>query len=175
MRRQGVPKTKLKGRYLRMKVNFNDKDRTFKALDGTTIRQNRLEILVAMKATELIEQQVLDVRQAVKILEEKEVKVSDVFEENGKPLTLKSVCTDVLNAPEVNERGERKESWKTRYEKGELMKEIWEAKEPISFTSDKIKMIKDLLAKSSYSNIILHQAFDWLEGEGDEDKKDDKK
>lgn len=177
MRRQGVPRTKLKGRYKRMKVNFNDKERAFKTLEGQVIRQNRLEILVAMKASEIIGKQVLDVRQAVLILEEKGVKVSDVFQRNGEPLTLRSVCVEVLNPPEVSDRGKREEGWKVRLEKGRLMEEIYKAKEPLSLNSDQIGLIKRLLAESGHQNIVLRQAFDWLEGEEEVKKepKEDKK
>ncbi len=174
MRRQGVPKTKLKGRYQKMKVDFNDKVRVFKTLGGEVIRQNRLEILVAAKASEIAGQQVLDVRQAVLILEEKGVKVSDVFKRNGEALTLRSVCIEVLNPPEVNERGKREEGWKVRLEKGRLMEEIYRAKEPLNLNSDQIGLLKRLLAESGHQNIVLRQAFDWLEGE-DESKKEDKK
>ena len=157
-----------------MKVNFDDKVRTFKTLEGVTIRQNRLEILVAMKASEVIGKQVLDVRQAVLVLEEKGMKVSDVFRVNGEALTLKSVCIEVLNPPEVSDRGKREEGWKPRYEKAKLMEMIYTAKEPLSLNSDQVGLLKRLLAESGHQNIVLRQAFDWLEGE-EEPKKEDKK
>lgn len=170
MRRQGVPRTKLKGRYLRMKVNFNDKDRTFKTLEGVTITHNRLDVLVISKASQIAGKQVMNVMQATLILEEKGIKLSSLFAGLGKPLTLKTVCTETLNVSETNDRGVQIESAEVRYKKGELMKRIFEAKEEASFDSKEITLIKESIARSNYLNVVLSQAFDWLEGE--EDKKE---
>lgn len=169
-KRGSVPKTKLKGRYKKMKVNFDDKVRTFKTLEGITITQNRLELLVIMKASELSGRQILDVKQATLILEKKGIKLSSLFSGIGRPLTLKAVCTETLNISETNERGRQIESAEVRYKKGKLMKRIFEAKEEISLDSKEITLAKESIARSNYLNVVLQQAFDWLEGE--EDKKE---
>ena len=153
-----------------MKVNFDDKKRTFKSLEGITINQNRLDILVIMKASEIAKTQVMDVKQAALILEEKGIKLSSLFTGIGRPLTLKDVCTEALNDSETNERGVQIESAETRYKKGNLMKRIFEAKEEISLDSKEITLAKESIARSNYLNVVLRQAFDWLEGE--EDKKE---
>ena len=147
-----------------MNVNFDDKVRTFKALNEEVLRQNGLGILVVARASQILGARVYDVRQAVEILENKGVKISSLFADNGKALTLKTVCIDVLNPPETNERGESKEGWKVRYEKGELMKRIYNAKGEINIEVEEISMIKRLIAASTYSNVILNQAIAWLEG-----------
>lgn len=147
-----------------MKVDFNDEKREFKTLEGVTIRQNRLDVLIAVKAQEITGKQIRDVRTACSILEENNIKFSLLFNEGGKPLTLKVACTEVLNQPEVNDRGQIKEGVEVRYKKSKLMERIFEAKGEIEFESDEIALIKRLLAESNYLNVVLLQAFDWLEG-----------
>ena len=160
-----VPRTKFKGRYKKMKVNFDDKKRTFKTLEGEIMRQVRLDTLVILKASEIAKRRINDIKQAALILEEAGVKFSSLFDDLGQPVTLKKVCIDVLNPPETNDRGERKEGGEARYKKAQLLRKIYEANNDISIDVKETALIKDLIAKSTYSNIILGQAFDWLEGE----------
>ena len=160
-----VPRTKFKGRYNKMKVNFDDKTRTFKSLEGETMRQVRFDTLVVLKASEIAKRRVLDVKQASLILEEAGVKFSSLFDDLGKPVTLKAICVDVLNPPETNDRGERKEGPEVRYKKAKLMGRIYEAKGEIDLTTEQVSQVKKLIAESTYSNVVLFQAFDWLEGE----------
>lgn len=147
-----------------MKVNFDDKVRTFKTLEGLLIRRNNLDIMIVVKASEIVGRQIFDVKQGATILEENKVKISLLFDEQGKPLTLKTVCIDVLNAPRGNQRGEKNDDWETRYKQGKLMEKIYGAKGEIELDSDQVTQIKKLLAESNYLNTVLLQAFDWLEG-----------
>jgi len=166
-KRNSVPKTKFKGRYSNMKVDFSEKTTTFKTLEGEIIRQNRLEILVVLKATDITGQPVQDVRQAVKILENNNVKFSDLFEEHGKEVTLKTVCVDLLNAPP---KDDKKIDGNERYERFKLSERIHGADGEIEITSEKVSLVKKLIAESQYSNLILGQAYRWLESDEKEEK-----
>ena len=157
-----------------MKVNFDDNVRTFKTLDGLTILQNRFDVLVAVKASEISKTPVRDLKQAVKILEDSGIKISTLFDERGQPLTLRLVCVDVLNTPETSPPDKRS-SGSERHAKYKLSERIYNAVGEVELTSENVSMLKQLIADSQYTNIVLGKAYDWLEGVEDEEILKNKK
>jgi len=154
-----------------MKVNFGDETRTFKSLDGEVLRQNRFEVLVVMKASEIAGEQVLDVKQAAKILENNNEKFSDLFDDSGKPVTLRMICVDVLNSPG---KEDKKLDGNERYERFKLAERIHGCEESgeIEITAEKVSLLKKLIAESQYTNVVLGQAYRWLE---DDEKVEEEK
>ena len=162
-KRGSVPKTKLRS-YKKMNVNFDDKVRTLKTLDGTIIRNVRLDTLVIIRASAIAKREVYDIRQALQILEKSGVLISSLFNETLKPLTLKTICIEALDNPGQTNQGEKRQSAEERYKRGDLIGRIYKAKGEIDLDPKEVVLIKDLLAESNYLNTVLHQAYDWLEG-----------
>ena len=167
MARNRVPRTKIKKRCI-MKIDFSDKKRVFKTLEGEVIRQNRFDTLVVLRASELAKRQVLDVREAARILEQNKVVFSELFEGVGKEVTLRMVCIELLNGPATKD--DKTLTGEKRYDMFKLSEKIW-AGGVVDITAENVALLKQLIADSGYSNLILGQAYRWLECEEDEEEK----
>ncbi len=139
---------------------------------GEPIREQGIEAAILSAAVRLKKDgdKINNLFAAGLILDREHVKISEVLQLQGEPLTLRDVCCNALDSTiqVKDERGNlvnEQLDFKEKRRLNHLATKIWGTQEPIDIKTEDITTLKDRIARFYIGNLVPGQVCDMLDPE----------